>query len=171
MLDGTHSECAFRPARAANPAPVAEGFGSRSNSRGRVEPRLCLSEVLRAPRSVGDAVGRPPGGASLALGLPPPRTATRGGAGRGSRVPPRPSLFSVHPMGACAIMYCDRRFVITVSLIWAMLITSAFYLLTQLRLPASPATRSHGIPRCESERLNRALPALEAGCTRLQISP
>ncbi|MGA2272011.1 MAG: hypothetical protein ABSH00_00550 [Bryobacteraceae bacterium] len=40
-------------------------------------------------------------------------------------------------------MHWDRRFAIMVSLIWAVLVSGAFYLLAGIQLPASPAGQAN----------------------------
>jgi hypothetical protein len=39
-------------------------------------------------------------------------------------------------------MHWDRRFAIVISLIWAVLVSGAFFLLAGIRTPASPAPAS-----------------------------
>ncbi len=70
-------------------------------------------------------------------------------------------------------MHCDRRFAIVVSLIWATLVSGAFYLAAG-RLPAaSPAPASDWQLRRELDRTNHMLtmPVAVSGCARVRISP
>jgi len=172
MSGGTHRDCFLDPARAASPALPAESPGG-GNSRGRrsrirVFPRCSVPRLRGHTRFAACPRGESCLGFAAATNRSPwwrwPR----------QPVPPRPTLFIREAKGVPAIMYCDRRFVITVSLIWAMLVSSAFYLLVRLSPPASPATRYVVSPRGQLELVNRAPPGWSGwatGCNRLRISP
>ena len=70
-------------------------------------------------------------------------------------------------------MYWDRRFAIVVSLIWAALVSGAFYLMAGILPPASNDPTSDRQLRCELERSNHILTTSVSmpGCTRVRISP
>lgn len=70
-------------------------------------------------------------------------------------------------------MHWDRRFAIVVSMIWAMLVSGAFYLAAGVLPPASNAAASDRQLRRELDRTNHVLttPVSMPGCARVRISP
>jgi hypothetical protein len=70
-------------------------------------------------------------------------------------------------------MHWDRRFAIVVSLIWAVLVSGAFYLVAGMLPPASNVPASDGQLRRELDRTNHILttPVAMSGCARVRISP
>jgi hypothetical protein len=70
-------------------------------------------------------------------------------------------------------MHLDRRFAVVVSLIWAVLVSGAFYLAVGILPSAPPAPASDGQLRRELDRTNHILttPVAMTGCARVRISP
>ena len=86
-------------------------------------------------------------GCDSRLGLPPPRFGGRGGAGRGGDCRRGRFSFLRVQSGGAQSMHWDRRFAIVVSLIWALLVSGAFFLLAGIHTPASPTSASAENPR------------------------
>jgi len=71
----------------------------------------------------------------------------RGGAGRGGDCRRGRFSFLQVKWGGTQSMHWDRRFAIVVSLIWAVLVSGAFFLLAGIHTAASPASASADNPR------------------------
>jgi hypothetical protein len=70
-------------------------------------------------------------------------------------------------------MHWDRRFAIVVSLIWAVLVSGAFYLVAGILPRASPAPASDRQLRRDLDQTNHLFitPVAMSGCARVRISP